>query len=96
MRIARIFLIILIFALLTLFLSNSAQAMDSPNYQLNWFVPLSGGGGESQSANYTIHLTYGQTFVGTGVSSSYRANLGYWFGVLRDWWTHIHLPIVFR
>lgn len=99
MRVARIIFIAVLILLLGMILASSVTqtyAMESPNYQLNWLVPLSGGGGASQSANYAVHLTYGQTSIGAGESASYQANLGYWFGVLRDWWMNVHLPIVIR
>ena len=41
-------------------------------------------------------MTVGQTAVGSAEGTEYRANLGYWFGVLREWWTYIHLPIILR
>ena len=46
MRVARIFLIVLLLLLLGLILASSVSqtyAMESPNYHLDWMVPLSGG-----------------------------------------------------
>jgi hypothetical protein len=99
MRVARIFLIVLLLLFLGLILASSVRqtyAMESPNYHLDWMVPLSGGGGVSESANYAVHMTVGQTAVGSAEGTEYRANLGYWFGVLREWWTYVHLPIILR
>ena len=99
MHTIRLVSILSLVIILTLLLSSSAPhayAMESPNYRMDWLVPLSGGGGVSQSANYAVHLTYGQTAVGSVDSTGYRANLGYWYGVLLDWWMHVRLPIVIR
>lgn len=99
MRVMRVFLIVLLLLLLGLMLASSitqTYAMESPNFRLDWLVPLSGGGGASESANYAVHMTVGQTAVGSAEGTAFRANMGYWFGVLRDWWTSIHLPIILR
>lgn len=99
MKSARLLFLLLVLTLLALFLTNSVHAnrineMASPSYRLDWLVPLSGGGGEAQSAHYAVHLTVGQTVVGTASGSNFHAKLGYWYGVLQDWW--VHLPLVIR
>jgi hypothetical protein len=67
---------------LALLASVAALAMSSLSYQLNWFVPLSGGGGgRSSSPSYTADFTVGQTVARSSASASYQAGLGYWYGI---------------
>lgn len=91
---------LLLAALAGLLLAGSALAMYSANYQLNWFVPLTGGGQtDATSASYTAKLTYGQTAIDSGVSASYRAGLGFWHGILEalapPTWL-LRLPMLFK
>ena len=61
----------LLLALLALLLlAGSALAgMSSPNYRLDWYVLLTGGGGgPTDSTNYAANYTIGQT--ARGLSSS--------------------------
>ena len=71
----------------------SAQAMTSTNYKLDWYVPLSGGGGHASSASYAIDYTVGQTASGNASSTSYSTGLGFWAAVWQRW---IYLPLIFR
>jgi hypothetical protein len=65
-----------------LLLANRALAMSSPNYKMEWFVPVTGSGGSPlSSANYKAYVTIGQTAVGSSSSANYRAGLGYWYGL---------------
>ena len=74
-------------------LAGSALAMSAVNYRLDWFIPLtSGGGGAAGSAGYVVNLTVGQTAIGSASSSSYRACLGYWCGVEGAW--RVYLPLI--
>jgi len=78
-----------------LLLAGNALAMRSTNYWLDWFTPLtSGGGGAAGSANYAVNLTVGQTAIGSASSSSYRACLGYWCRVEGP--RRVYLPLVLR
>ena len=78
-----------------LLLAGSALAMSSANYRLDWFTPLtSGGGGAAGSANYAANLTVGQTAIGSASSLSYQACLGYWCGAEGQW--QVYLPLVLR
>lgn len=80
-------------ALLAAALAVGAVAMTSSNYRLDWFTPgTSGGGGTSTSSNYAAYFTVGQTVIGTMSSSNYKANLGYWYGLVRIF--QRFLPIV--
>ncbi len=81
-------------ALCALLMASSALAMSSAHYRLDWFVPLSGSGGALQSTNYQASLTIGQVAIGMCTSENYGAGLGYWYGVLREWFAH--LPIVLK
>ena len=76
-----------ILVLLSLFmLVSNALAMESDNFWLKWYTPLtSGGGGPASSTNYAINYTVGQTATITNTSSpSYAGCLGYWCRVSMD------------
>ncbi len=72
---------------------TTAQAMISTNYKMDWFVPLSGGGGHASSTNYAVDITVGQTAVGAASSPNYNAGLGFWTAV---WEWIIHLPLIIK
>ena len=64
-----------------LFITSGALAMESGNYRLDWFTPLTGsGGGAASSDSYAVNFTVGQTLVGAPDSASYEGCLGYWCG----------------
>jgi hypothetical protein len=78
-----------------LLLTGSVLAMRSANYWLDWFTPLTGGGGgPAGSTHYAVNFTVGQTAIGVTSSSSYRACLGYWCGAMGQW--RVYLPLVLR
>ena len=82
-------------ALLVLLLAGNVLAMSSSGYALEWYVPVTGGGGgEASSANYAVNFTVGQSVIGTSSSASYSTGLGYWYGLLKEWL--ISLPIIFN
>lgn len=86
--------VILATCLVLLLLTGSALAMSSANYKLDWFVPLTGGGGgPAKSANYAINFTVGQSAIGLSSSANYRAGLGYWYGIVQY---RIYLPLTLR
>ena len=71
--------LLLLTLLLALLLVNTAQAMTSTNYRLDWLVPLTdGGGGTADSANFTISYTVGQTAIGSSDSSRFSLRSGFW------------------
>jgi hypothetical protein len=75
-----------------LLLAGSALAMSSTNYRLDWFTPLTGGGGgPAESANYAVNLTVGQTAISVSSSDSYQVCLGYWCG---GSFYRIYLPLI--
>jgi len=81
--------------LVLLLLASSVQAMSSANYKLEWFTPLTtGGGGPASSTHYAVNLTIGQTVVGRSASADYHASLGYWEGLFTGGW--IYLPLTMR
>lgn len=74
MRRARLFLTLILFLLLV----GSALAMSSSNYRLDWFTPLTaGGGGAARSASYTAHFTVGQMSATALSSAKYGGCMGY-------------------
>jgi len=80
-----------------LLLAGGALAMESENYRLDWFTPLTGGGGgPASSAHYAVNLTVGQAAIGSPDSTHYWAGLGYWYGVDVDVGYTIYLPLVLR
>jgi hypothetical protein len=87
--------IALLAVLLCILLTGSALAMSSTNYRLDWFTPLtSGGGGAASSTNYAINLTVGQAAIGGSSSANYAVGLGYWYGVAVGY--KVYLPLVLR
>jgi hypothetical protein len=76
-----------------LLLASSALAL-SAAYRLDWFVPLTGGGGgPANSTNYKVNLTVGQTVIGASNSTNYKGGLGYWYGIPAY---HFYLPLVLK
>ena len=87
--------ILLLLAALLLVMAGSAGAMSSANYRLDWFTPLTGGGGgPAGSANYGVDLTVGQTVIGESSSANFRVGLGYWYGAFPPGRTYV--PLVLR
>ena len=89
----RIFLYLFLAAAILL-LATPALAMVSTGYTLDWFTPLTGSGGSSQSTHYTMHLTVGQTVIGGQESALYKAGLGFWYGRLIDYVNFV--PVIRR
>ncbi len=87
--------VILLALVVVLLLAGRALAMSSANYRLDWFVPLTGGGGgPASSAHYAINFTVGQSAIGMASSSNYGGCLGYWCGAAVEY--RIYLPLVLR
>ena len=89
-------LVTIIVVLLTgLLLAQAVLAMSSSNYKLDWFTPLTGGGGGSASStHYAINLTVGQTATGASSSTNYKIGLGYWYGV--GGFYQVYLPLIMK
>jgi hypothetical protein len=84
--------IVLLYALV---LAGNALAMRSDNYWLDWFTPLTGGGGgPANSDNYAVNFTIGQSAIGAANSTNYKAGLGYWYGAAGGY--EIYLPLVMK
>jgi hypothetical protein len=78
-------------------LAGSALAMSSDNYRLDWFTPLTGGGGgAANSTNYAVNFTVGQTAIGISSSTNYGTRLGYWCDTTAAGQFRIYLPLVLR
>ncbi len=78
-----------------LLLAGGALAMSSANYRLDWFTPLTGGGGgPANSANYAVNFTVGQSAIGASTSTNYGVCLGYWCGAGEQY--RVYLPLVLR
>jgi hypothetical protein len=64
-------------------------------YAMDWYVPVTGGGGgEASSENYAVNYTIGQSVIGTSFSPNYGTGLCYWYGLLLD--RIRSLPIIFK
>lgn len=91
----RLFVIMICVLLSGLLLVQIAAAMSSANYRLDWFTPLTtGGGGAASSAHYALNLTVGQTASDISAGANYQASLGYWSSVTSQ--MRVYLPIVLR
>jgi hypothetical protein len=78
----RVLIAVVVVLLSGLLLVQIALAMSSTHYRLDWFTPLTtGGGGTATSTHYAVNVTVGQTATGASTSASYEAGLGYWYGV---------------
>jgi hypothetical protein len=76
---------ILLLLVAMLMMAGTSLAMSSTNYWLDWFTPMTGGGGgPTSSTNYAANFTVGQTVVGASTSEHYGSGLGYWYGLLSD------------
>ncbi|MCJ7642217.1 MAG: hypothetical protein MUO29_10040 [Desulfobacterales bacterium] len=63
--------------------------------RLDWFTPLTGGGGgPASSANYAVNLTVGQAVIGASSSANYGGGVGYWYGAAAQY--RIYLPLLLR
>lgn len=85
---------ILSILMILLLVAGSALAMSSPNYRLDWFTPMTGGGGgPASSTTYAANFTVGQTVIGASASENYGSGLGYWYGLLDNILRNL-LPLV--
>ena len=91
----RLLVAIVVVLLGGLLLAQIALAMSSANYKLDWFTPLTGGGGGAMSsANYALNFTVGQAASGASTSTNYQVGLGYWYGVGRSY--RVYLPLIWK
>jgi hypothetical protein len=89
----RLFILLTLIALLLY--AGSAAAMSSTHYRLDWFTPLTaGGGGTASSVHHAVNLTVGQAVIGAATSTNYKTGLGYWYGAGGAY--RILLPIVLK
>jgi len=88
-------LIVIVGALLcALLLTGVVLAMSSTNYRLDWFTPLTGGGGgAASSTNYGVNFIVGQSAIGVSSSATYGSCLGYWCG---EFEYRVFLPLVLK
>ena len=87
----RTLMILAVAVLCTLLVSGVALSMSSTNYRLDWFTPLTGGGGgPASSAHYAADVTVGQSAIGQVGSASHGGCLGYWCGAEVE--TRVYLP----
>ena len=86
---------ILLTLAILLLLAGRALAMSSANYRLDWFVPLTGGGGgPAGSTHYAVNFTVGQSVIGASASTHYKRCLGFWCGAAARY--GVYLPLVLR
>lgn len=86
-------LILLLIIILGLWVTPNVLAVESPNYRLEWFTPLTGSGGQMSSVNYQIEFSLGQTAIGAPKSSNYSLCLGFW---CRELMGQVFLPLILR
>lgn len=78
-----------------LLLAQATFGMSSTSYRLDWFTPLTtGGGGISSSPAYKINISVGQSVIGAASSANYKVALGYWAGGGGP--SFIYLPLILR
>ncbi len=95
MRARKTFLPVIAALAALLLLAAGVLAMSSANYWLDWFTPLTGGGGgRASSAHYAVNFTIGQSAIGTSASTHYQGCLGYWCGAGIPY--RVYLPLVLR
>ena len=88
-------LIVLLCLLCGLLLAGRALAMRSDHYWLDWFTPLTGGGGgPAGSTHYAVNFTVGQSVIGSFSGANYRGCLGFWCGGAAQY--RVYLPLVVR
>lgn len=92
MRAKRIALLLL-FLFISLLFTHSVLAMSSPNYAIEWMVPLSGSGGAASSTNYAVHTTVGQTAIQSSHSPGFQAGLGFWYA-FQDLIYDLFMPLI--
>ena len=77
-----------------LLLAQIALWMTSTNYRLDWFTPLTSGGGAATSTHYAVNLTLGQTAYNASTSTNYGVGLGYWYGAVVGY--RLYLPLILK
>ena len=88
-------LTILLMLLTIMLVATNVSAMSSAAYRLDWFTPLTGGGGgQASSTHYVLNYTVGQTASNVSSSANYQASLGYWSGTTAQ--GRVYLPMVLR
>jgi hypothetical protein len=86
---------ILSVVVLLLLLAQVAHSMSSTSYRLDWFTPLTtGGGGTSSSTNYAVNITIGQSVIGGASNTEHKIGLGYWYSGAGPYF--LYLPLIFR
>lgn len=91
----RLLIAIVVVVLSALLLVQLTLAMSSSHYRVDWFTPLtSGGGGATSSTHYALNLTIGQTAYTTSESVHYAAGLGYWYGITGSF--RVYLPLIIK
>ena len=80
--------------LIGLLMASGVLAMSSTHYALDWFVPLTGGGGPVGSTSYRVNYTLGQTVAGSAASAGAGLELGYWRGAQHP--QQLYLPSLLK
>ena len=78
---------------------GNGYAMSSTSFRLDWFIPLTAGGvGSSQSPQYALKFTLGQTVVGPASNDRFKAGLGFWYGAIEGVIQpfRLYLPLIER
>ncbi len=76
-------------------LAVSILAISSTHYRLDWYTPLTtGGGGTSSSAGYTVQFSVGQTATQPSTSTHYKVGMGFWYGETQN--PKLYLPVIVK
>ena len=89
----KLVLLLILVVCLALAVPARSVAQVTSNYDLSWRV-IAGGGGQMQSASYTMMGTVGQPLAGPMASSSYNLGSGFWSGAAAEY--RVYLPVVLR
>jgi hypothetical protein len=82
-----------VLSILTALLLLAAVALAQGSYDLSWHV-IAEGGGQMQSAGYTLMGTIGQPAAGMLQSSSHSLCSGFWCGTVAEY--RIYLPLTLK
>ncbi len=82
-----------VFLMLIALFVLASVALAQSSYDLSWHV-IAGGGGQMQSAGYTLMGTSGQPVAGAMQGSNYNLCSGFWCGTIAEY--RVYLPLTLK